>query len=119
MLSARVAAGASGAALVDARGALQGLVTSNTQHQGAGTFPHLSFAIAAGLLRPVCDALAQGPSTAEAARRLRALDNPRPKLQRLWDLGPLSLPQREQPPGSQGQGLGRLRELVQQGPSRL
>ena len=102
---------------MNTRGQLQGVVTSNTRHADAGSFPHLSFAIAASLLRSICSLLCEQASidTAAADEALRALDLPCPELRRLWDLGPLSLSQK--PEGDQRQGLSRLRQLV--APSKL
>ena len=99
---------------MDAQGALLGLVTSNTRHKSAGTFPHLSFAIAGGLLRPLVQLLGTESDQPVVRRQLRAMDQPRPALQRLWDLGPLSLAQRDPGEASkQSKGLARLADLVQ------
>jgi S1-C subfamily serine protease len=51
--TAAVHGGASGGALVNARGQLVGLVTSNARHARGATLPHCNFCIAAAELRPL------------------------------------------------------------------
>ncbi|EFJ42493.1 hypothetical protein VOLCADRAFT_119365 [Volvox carteri f. nagariensis] len=66
-------AGGSGGALLDARGRLVGLVTSNARHAGVTTLPNMAFCIAAEELEPVIRwAAAQGcwgtQTTADTAK---------------------------------------------------
>lgn len=53
--TAAVHAGASGGAVVDSKGQLLGLVTSNARHAKGATLPHWNFCIAAAELAPLWD----------------------------------------------------------------
>ena len=114
-------AGASGAALADFNGSIIGLVTSNTKHSAAGSFPRWSFAIAAAQLEPIVACLHQHSnscSSRQHAAALQKLDTDDEELHRLWRVGNLSLPLQD---GSghraRGQGAERLSQLVGQGRS--
>ena len=116
-------AGASGAALVDSAGRCQGLVTSNTRHSAAGSFPHWSFAIAAAELQPVVACLHQFSSSRQVVGALQRLDTDDAELRKLWTVGNLSLPlgpggsDRKAGKSTGLQGADRLSQLV--GQSRL
>ena len=127
LVLALLSAGASGAALVDSAGQCLGLVTSNTRHSAAGSFPHWSFAIAAAQLQPVVACLhgysSSSSSSRQAVSALQQLDIDDAELRKLWLVGNLSLPlgqngsERKNGKSMGPQGAERLSQLV--GQSRL
>lgn len=97
--------GVSGGALLNAQGAVVGLLTSNTKHDGVGCVPHLNFAIAAAVLLPVFET-ARGANPDWAA-----LDVQSEGFKKLWKLGP------EPEAPSRTKGL-RFEAFVRQGARR-
>jgi S1-C subfamily serine protease len=93
--TAAVHAGASGGALVDASGRLQGLVTSNARHARGATLPHLNFCISAAELRPVWEWAQRwdgGSRARDGAAGLAVLDVRGDAAgARLWALQPFCL----------------------------
>ena len=121
-------AGASGAAVVDTSGSILGLVTSNTRHSSAGSFPHWSFALAAAQLQPIVACLHQPGSSSRLEAALQQLDLPDEELTRLWRVGNLSMPLMQDEPEAESNqqrssaafkahGAQRLAQLV--GPDKL
>ena len=92
IVTAAVHAGASGGALVDARGRLAGVVTSNTRHHSGATLARFAYAVASEELAPLW-ALLRGAGgggrnggDVEMAARLAALDRDDAAGRRLWAL---------------------------------
>jgi S1-C subfamily serine protease len=105
LTSAAVHGGASGGAVVGARGTLLGLVTSNAHAAGAAApMPQLNFSVAAPALRRLCAAAAaSGAGAPGAARALRAacaaLDASDAHMAALWALQPAPAQPAQPPPG--------------------
>lgn len=104
-------AGASGGAVLDCRGRLVGLVTSNARHSKKGvSLPNLNFCLTAQALRPLCQLLLD--SHAQPRRRdFERVDITSPLLQSVWALraetGDLG--------DRKGGGAQRLQHLLQRG----
>jgi len=99
--------GHSGGALVDGRGHLVGLVTSNAKHASGQIIPDLNFSIPVRLLAPLIS-FANGSGHAMACDAVAAAD---PALAQLWALETDSVPPQERE--EQAQQVDRVQQFKQ------
>ncbi|KAK8952359.1 Glyoxysomal processing protease, glyoxysomal [Platanthera zijinensis] len=100
--TAAVHPGASGGAVINSKGHMVGLVTSNARHGGGTIIPHLNFSIPCAALEPVFRF-----SETRDATLLEFLDRPNELLSSVWALVPAESKRLEPGPESKKHGEGK------------
>lgn len=100
--TAAVHPGASGGAIINSKGQMVGLVTSNARHGGGTIIPYLNFSIPCAALEPVFKF-----SETQDTTLLEFLDRPSELLSSVWALVPTESKKLEPGPESKKHGEGK------------